>query len=90
MSRRISFALRYPAMARQLGQRGTAQVRVSVRRNGMIVAAPLLRSSGHAALDEEAQAVMLRVRRFDPVPAASCVGADIVVVDQPVVFAGLR
>lgn len=88
VSERISYALHYPAQARQLRQRGTAYVRVSVDRAGLVLDAPLLLGSGHRALDVEAQAVFQRIGRFAPVPAGACAGADIVVIDQPIRFGG--
>lgn len=89
VSQRIGHALHYPPSARQLRQRGTAYVRVSVARSGAVIESPLLRGTGHRALDLEAQAVIQRIGRFAPVPADACVGADILVIDQPIQF-GLR
>lgn len=89
VSERIGDALHYPAHARQRRQRGTAYVRVSVDRSGRVLDSPLLRGSGHPVLDLEAQAVVRRIGRFAPVPTDACVGADILVIDQPIRF-GLR
>lgn len=86
MSRRISFGLHYPARSRRLGERGTAHVRVSVRRDGRVLDTVLLRGSGYPSLDQEAQGVFLRIARFDPVPLDACRGAGIVVIDQPIAF----
>lgn len=86
VSRRISFELNYPAQERALNHRGTAYVRVSVSRSGVVLDAPLLRGSGFRALDLEAQAVFRRIGRFAPVPPDACKGADIVVIDQPIGF----
>ncbi|MGQ0529280.1 MAG: TonB family protein [Panacagrimonas sp.] len=86
VSRRISFELNYPSQERRLNHRGTAYVRVSVNRSGVVIDAPLLRGSGYAALDLEAQAVFRRIGRFAPVPAEACKGADIMVIDQPIGF----
>lgn len=90
VSRRISHELKYPAQERRLKHRGTAYVRVSVNRAGVVLDAPLLRGSGYGALDLEAQAVFRRIGRFTPVPADACEGADIVVIDQPIVFGVTR
>lgn len=88
MSRRISTQLRIPLPSRLGRERGTAYVRVSVARDGRVLEAPLLRSSGHRNLDFEARDVMRRIGRFAPVPASECAGYDIIVIDQPVEFAG--
>lgn len=88
MSQLINFSLRYPAQARQLGAMGTAYVRVSVARDGRVQEARLLQSSGNGSLDSEAQDVIRRISRFAPVPQARCAGYDIIVVDQPIRFAG--
>lgn len=86
MSRMISFQLRYPARSRQLGERGTVTVRVSLTRDGKVMEAPLLRPTGYRALDKEALAVIQRIGRFMPIPASACRGARIVVIDQPIAF----
>lgn len=48
------------------GSRGTATVAFSINRSGQVLSARLVRSSGNAALDREAVAL---VRRASPVPA---------------------
>lgn len=88
MSQLINFSLRYPGRARQLGAMGTAYVRVSVSRDGRVQQARLLQSSGDSSLDSEARDVILRIARFAPVPASQCSGYEIIVVDQPIRFAG--
>lgn len=88
MSRRISAHVRVPLPSRLGRERGTAYVRVSVARNGRVLEAPLLRSSGYRNLDFEATDVMRRIAYFAPVPASECAGYDIIVIDQPVKFAG--
>ncbi len=47
------------------GQRGMATVAFSINRSGQVLSARLVRSSGNAALDREAVAL---VRRASPVP----------------------
>lgn len=86
VSQAIGFSLRYPAQARQLGEIGTAYVRLNVSRTGRVLEFPLLRSSGHRSLDDEARDVVRRIGRFAPVPATDCVGYDVIVVDQPIRF----
>lgn len=88
MSQTIGFSQRYPAAARQRGERGTVTVRVSVARSGRVLDAPLLRSSGYPSLDFEARDVMRRIGRFAPVPDTDCAGYDVLVIDQPVRFGG--
>ncbi|WP_162850949.1 energy transducer TonB [Panacagrimonas perspica] len=88
VSQAISFSLHYPGQARQLGQMGTAYVRLSVARTGRVLEFPLLQSSGHHSLDDEARDVVRRIGRFAPIPASDCVGYDVIVVDQPVRFGG--
>lgn len=86
VSRSIESELRHPRNAR--GERGTAFVRISVERDGRIVEAPLLRSSGHPRLDAEARDVFVRIGRFEPVAPGDCAGYAVIVVDQPVRFGG--
>lgn len=88
LSQSITFSLRYPAQARQLGESGTAYVRLSVARNGRVMDWPLLQSSGHHSLDHEARDVVRRIGRFAPVPSSDCAGYDVIVVDQPIRFGG--
>ncbi len=88
MSQAISFSLQYPGQSRQLGEVGTAYVRVTVARNGRVLESPLLRSSGYRNLDFEASAVVRRIGRFAPLSPSDCVGFDIIVVDQPIRFGG--
>jgi TonB family protein len=48
----LSHHLRYPRLARERGWQGTALVAVMVAPDGTLIATRLLRSSGHALLDE--------------------------------------
>lgn len=57
---------RYPAVARQQGQQGTAQVRFTIDASGNVQSVSLVRSSGVSILDDE---VVALVRRASPVPA---------------------
>ena len=65
---------RYPPGANN--ERGTAQVAFSVDRNGRVVSALLLASSGSAALDREALDMVRRSQPF-PAPPAALPGAEI-------------
>lgn len=86
MSVAISYGLRYPRYSRELRHRGTAQVRILVARDGRVLKTSLRRSTGHSLLDIEAREVARRIGHFPPVPANACPGAEILVVDQPIVF----
>ena len=57
---------RYPAAAQSRREQGVAQVFFSLDRQGRVVDSRVVRSSGAAALDEEALAL---VRRAQPFPA---------------------
>lgn len=88
VARMISDRQRYPALARQRGERGTAYVRLNVDRSGRVLEAPIARSSGFPRLDAEAQDVMRRIGSFGRVPDSACPGWQVIVIDQPVSFAG--
>ena len=57
---------RYPAGARQRREEGVVTVRFAIDGGGNVRSATLVRSSGHAELDD---AVLALVRRASPVPA---------------------
>ena len=59
-------AKHYPDAARAAGEEGVAAVTFSMDRAGRVLAVRLARSSGSAALDAEAMAL---VRRAEPLPA---------------------
>jgi protein TonB len=63
---RINSVKEYPEDARSQGTSGTASVAFSVDRNGRVMGARLVGSSGSAILD---QAAIETVRRANPVPA---------------------
>ena len=56
----------YPAAARRLGEEGTVTVHVRIGRDGRVLAATLLRSSGYPRLDDAAVAHALAAWRFTP------------------------
>lgn len=60
---------RYPAEARARRLQGVAHVRFTMDRQGRVLAAALERSSGHAALDREALALLQRAQPLPPPPA---------------------
>ena len=57
---------RYPSAARSRRDEGVAQVRFTIDDSGRVLTSRLVRSSGHAALDAEALALM---ERASPLPA---------------------
>jgi protein TonB len=57
---------RYPPGAQARGERGIVYVRFTIDESGNVLSANLVRSSGHAELDQE---VLSLVRKASPVPA---------------------
>jgi protein TonB len=60
---------RYPPAAQARGEQGVAQVFFTLDRQGHVVESRIVRSSGAAALDEEALAMLKRAQTFPPPPA---------------------
>jgi protein TonB len=75
---------RYPEAARAGREQGTARVAFTLDRNGRVVSAHLAQSSGAAALDDEALALLKRAEPF-PVPPTILPG-ETVVVRVPIRF----
>lgn len=73
----------YPAFARQLGQQGTALVQLRIDRDGRLLQAVILSSSGHPSLDKAALAAARKAGRFRP-PAAY--GLDEIEVEIPIAY----
>ena len=65
---------RYPASAR--GASGTVLVRFELDRKGDVIASAVTKSSGNAALDQEALALFKRASPFPPFPAAKAGESD--------------
>lgn len=86
IARLVSRSQRYPWSARQYGQQGDVLVRVHLHRDGRVLSVRLLQSSGVAALDAEACAVMQRIARFPPFPADYLPQIAEFDLDQPVNF----
>jgi protein TonB len=59
----------YPPAARSRGETGVVQLAFSIDRQGRVLASHVARSSGHAALDQEALATVRRAQPFPPPPA---------------------
>lgn len=77
---------RYPRKAYAAEQQGTAVVRIHLARSGALLDVSLLRSSGHALLDEEALAVVQRVGRFAALDDTVLPGLADFAIDQPIGF----
>jgi protein TonB len=60
--------LRYPEAARAQGIGGVATLRFTLHRSGRVVAASLVRSAGHAALDQAALATASPGSSLPPAP----------------------
>jgi periplasmic protein TonB len=65
---------RYPAAALSGREQGTAQVFFSLDRQGRVIESRIVRSSGAAALDEEALALVRRVQPFPVWPREQFAG----------------
>lgn len=71
---RVSLAIaarrfkRYPALARERGWEGTAEVALAISAHLPEPQAVLLRSSGHAVLDQQAQEMMVQAARATALP----------------------
>lgn len=59
---------RYPHAARLRREQGVVQVKFNLNRDGHILSYAVVKSSGFAALDEEAQSLMARAGRLPPFP----------------------
>lgn len=66
--RHLDRHLRYPQLARRRHQQGITQVRFRVDLAGRLAGSALERSSGHALLDQEALAVLVRAQPLPPPP----------------------
>lgn len=67
LTARVSRFRTYPAIAQEMGLEGTVVVRVVVRADGSLAAAPSVdASSGHDVLDDEALRIVARAAPFAP------------------------
>ena len=64
----------YPRAARERGETGVAQLAFSIDRNGRVLSSAIVKSSGHADLDQETLATIRRAQPF-PGPPAGMDGA---------------
>lgn len=81
---RLEAFRRYPASARARRTEGVVIVRFGMRRDGGLVSAGVLRSSGSATLDQAALSTVKRAAPFPPPPEER--RGDPVVLDVPVEF----
>lgn len=85
VSRMIRVHLNYPAQTRK---HGIAVVHIRIGRDGTVLGAGVVQSSGNQALDEEAEAVVLRIHQFPEPPSAYVSAIGDFVIDQPIRFMG--
>ena len=65
---KIKSAQRYPSRASARNEQGTVTVAFVLNRNGSVLSRNVVRSSGHAELDQEALAMIARAAPFPPFP----------------------
>lgn len=82
----IGRARHYPWSALQYREQGDVIVRMHLLRDGTVISANVVQSSGHAALDAEARDVVLRIARFPPFPADYLPAQRSFDIDQPILF----
>ncbi len=68
---RLQRQKRYPSGAKRKKLQGTAVITFTVKSNGRVGGVRLRRSSGHAVLDREVQAMLRRAAPFPPIPKSS-------------------
>ena len=69
---------RYPAAARQRGERGITEISFSLDRQGRVVSSRIVRSSGSSALDQATLELVSRVQPF-PAPPSEMAGIELTV-----------
>jgi periplasmic protein TonB len=62
---------RYPAAARSHGERGTATVTFTIRRDGRLVSSRIVQSSGSPLLDEETLTMLMRAQPMPKPPGTA-------------------
>ncbi len=76
---RLEAAKRYPVSARSRRDQGVTTVRFRLGRQGQLLSATLIKSSGSRMLDDEALAAVHRAVPFPPIPAQRPVEIELVV-----------
>lgn len=71
ISAMLQRSLRYPSDAERRGIKGSANVRLSIGRDGNLISASLVSSAGDSQLDQEAVAVARRASPFPPPPGGA-------------------
>lgn len=84
--RRVEMNMRIPRRARLSQEMGVTIVRMRLGRDGSLIEATIVTSSGYGYLDEEAQALMYRIAQFPPIPSVVRPWQDFITIDQPVSF----
>ena len=84
--RSVERNMHVPVRARQFKESGVTVVRMRIGRDGSVLEAKVVTSSGFGYLDEEAQALMFRIASFPPVPPVLRPWMESIVIDQPVNF----
>jgi protein TonB len=77
---------KYPPAARSLHQQGTVVLHMHMARDGRVLDASILKSTGFPLLDEAARNLVLHMRSFPPLPDAYLPGRDDYAIDQPVSY----
>jgi protein TonB len=68
--RQLQRAKRYPRQAQARGEQGIVMLGFSLDRNGHVLAHRIVHSSGHADLDDEVMAMIMRAEPLPPFPAS--------------------
>jgi protein TonB len=76
----------YPADAQRNGEEGTVQAELAVDSKGRVTGCTIVRSSGHASLDETTCSILQRRARFTPARDANGEAIPDSVVTPPVVW----
>lgn len=75
---------RYPTAARRSRHTGTVRVTFTIDRNGRVLSKRIVSGSGHAALDQEVEAMLRRASPMPKIPRE--LGRSTLTVTLPVVF----
>lgn len=86
VKRAIAEHRRYPRKAYAQQQTGTPVVRIRLARDGTLLSATLLRTSGYPLLDAEARDVIFRIGHFAPLPERYIPSQKEFAIDQPIAF----
>lgn len=81
---RLQRQKRYPEEARRNGVRGTVSISFTINSSGRVTGSRLVGSSGVAALDKEARAMLSRASPFPPIPEG--MGRSSISITVPIRF----